>query len=911
MPQPELIGREQELGELVAALEEAAAGRGSVVFLAGDPGSGRTTVLGALEEAAGTRESLERLEVVGASCYELDRSNPLGPFLEILRGLTTEDRRWTRAKRTLELVRDIAPPLVGLIPGLGGIAALGVKAAAETGIYAVGDRTAQVADTHASVALALRRIAQETPLALLIDDAQWIDEPSANVVARLATLADAPLVLIVAHDAALERGHPLARVRSRAAPLRNVRSVALVDLDLETIEATLLRRYGALPHPRLAEWLHDHTDGTPYFLLETLRALEQGGVIHAVGDGWTLEGEIDGTPGFWRLDGALAETGTPADMLGILQPQVEDLEPEEALLLESGAVQGKHFLAHVVARLVARDEAAVRRELQTLAVRRRMIAPQQTRDWWTQRTGRYAFDPGLLRELLYHTYGKGAFDAQEQHRAVADALEELIADEVSPPRHALLEIAQHRELAMQPLPAARRLVDVAAAAYAEGADRESAALAEHALRLLDEVPLGPPEGEERRDVSALLTRAILLVLLGGEPAWREERPAAGAARLLELAARAEAAAAESGDPGLRANARYATAQVQTAHASLEAGLAALQEARELAREAGDAVAEFAILLSLGHHLDSKDLAAGRAVLEEARALLAEDACAEQLGEERLAVESARLDSVIGVAEFDLGNYGEALRLLTSSSQALREARRRYDAAWSLAFLAQVYTAIGLHEESAATLGEAIAIFADDRGSLGTRGYLRALLGRAYVEWRPPRLGEARRELEIARAETVASGYRPVLPLVETHWAELLVAEGTEDALGEADGVLEATARVAKEFGWARSEIAASSLRARVALARGSLDEAVELSTAAVEELLRRGGVVPAVRSEEILYAHHLVLAAAGSPEAAKPLAEAAALVHRKAESLDDPSQRHSFLARVRLSEEILAAAGDG
>jgi len=142
----------------------------------------------------------------------------------------------------------------------------------------------------------------------------------------------------------------------------------------------------------------------------------------------------------------------------------------------------------------------------------------------------------------------------------------------------------------------------------------------------------------------------------------------------------------------------------------------------------------------------------------------------------------------------------------------------------------------------------------------------------------------------------------VIPLVEAYWAELLLAEGTEASRRRAEEALAAV----ESFGWARSEIQIASLRARIALADGRVDDAVELSSRAVAELERRGGAVPAVRSEEILFAHAQVLERAGSAEAARYRDEAARVVREKAESLEDPAQRESFLTRVRLSEDILA-----
>jgi hypothetical protein len=141
--------------------------------------------------------------------------------------------------------------------------------------------------------------------------------------------------------------------------------------------------------------------------------------------------------------------------------------------------------------------------------------------------------------------------------------------------------------------------------------------------------------------------------------------------------------------------------------------------------------------------------------------------------------------------------------------------------------------------------------------------------------------------------------------VEGFWAELLLAEGTPEALAEARDVLGA----ASSYGWARSEIAICSLLARVALAEGRAADAVEPSTRAVTELSERGGAVPTVRSEEILWTHARVLEATGSADAADYRAQAAAVVRAKAGSLTDDAQRESFMTRVRVSRDVLAAGG--
>ncbi len=295
------------------------------------------------------------------------------------------------------------------------------------------------------------------------------------------------------------------------------------------------------------------------------------------------------------------------------------------------------------------------------------------------------------------------------------------------------------------------------------------------------------------------------------------------------------------------------------------------------------------------------------LLEEAHDLLLGDALTSQLDERQRASQMALIESRLGVAAFDLGRYGEALDLLARSSVALREFRNHDERAWSLVFLAQVHTAVGLYEAGEATIRDALGLFADDPRPLGVRGYLYSLLGRLYLEWDPPKLDAAHEALLRAREEARKSGHRTVMPFAEIFWAALLFAEGTPEKLREADDVL----ATVTSFGWERSEISARSLRARIALAQGRTGPALKLSTQAVTPLEKRGGVVPTVRAEEIYFTHARALEAANQERAEHYFDEAARVVRGKIDSLQDPAQRDSYRRRVRVSREILDARPGG
>ena len=409
------IGREREFDALRAAASKAASGRGAIVFLGGSTGSGKSFLLKALADALRP----DGTEVVTVRCYETSAGNPLGPFGEVLRALTSRERRADRAKRVLELVAQVAPPLVELIPVIGKLASLGVKAAADAGVYALGgDHQAQQAERAADVALALRHIATEIPLVVAVDDAHWIDAPSTEVITRLSERDDdaeqSGLLLLVAYDEDLvDDGHPLTRVRGEALIRSAALQIKLDDFGRDAIEAVLRRRYGEIPAPRLADWLLDRTDGSPLFVEQYLTMLEEQGVLQRSGDGWSLAGTIGGGPGDWRLSGALAQVQTPYTLLELMRPRVADLDDDDRALLESGAVQGRRFLSAVIVKLLDREEDAISDRLRQLQSQRHMIVIEEADDWWSDHSTLYAFDPGVLQELLY---SRETFSTYERRR---------------------------------------------------------------------------------------------------------------------------------------------------------------------------------------------------------------------------------------------------------------------------------------------------------------------------------------------------------------------------------------------------------------------------------------------------------------------------------------------------------------
>jgi DNA-binding NarL/FixJ family response regulator len=254
-----IIGREREQAQLQAWAAEALAGRGSLVLLAGEAGVGKTTLALA---GSGIYVS-EGVGVQGGT-------SAFGPVVEVLRA-------HLRSEGAGPLVEGpLAAHLALLLPELGPPAAEGDRA------------TLFEAIRQALAAVAVRR-----PAALFLDDLQWADDATLELLAALArSLDEQPLLVLGAFRSdELPRDHPIRRLRSELRRAGRLRQVTVEPLGAEATAALLERTLGKVG-PSLRRAVFDRTDGVPFFVNELGSALAASGRLQAGPDGLELlEGE--------------------------------------------------------------------------------------------------------------------------------------------------------------------------------------------------------------------------------------------------------------------------------------------------------------------------------------------------------------------------------------------------------------------------------------------------------------------------------------------------------------------------------------------------------------------------------------------------------------------------------------------
>ena len=449
--QEELIGREPERAQLDLWVTEAMAGHGSLVLLSGEAGVGKTS----LAKNTLTRSGLQTLEGFAVQ----GGTSPFGPIVEGLRS-------YRRAAGDVPLVEGpLAGHLAMLLPELGPPAP-------------VGDR----ATLFEAIRQALADIAARRPTVLFLDDLQWADDATPELLGALARSLDSePLLVLGAFRSdELPRGHSVRRLRSELRRASRLRQIAVEPFDAEA-SATLLEQTLGKVAPSLRRAVFDRTDGVAFFVRELGSALAASGRL------------VPGPSGLELLEGE--DVPLPDSVRDAVLLRAAGLSDDAHNAVTTAAVAGQTFdpeLVIAVAGLSEWPEEVVRRGIVTEA-----------------EPGRMAFRHALVRDAFYGDIPWTRRVAV--HQAVAQRLEAGHAASVL--------VAEHWVLGRRPEQARAALLRAAEASSAVHAYRDAERATRRALELW-------PDGDDEAVRLEVLERLAGYAELAGDlanavPTWRE------------------------------------------------------------------------------------------------------------------------------------------------------------------------------------------------------------------------------------------------------------------------------------------------------------------------------------------------------------------------------------------------------
>jgi class 3 adenylate cyclase/DNA-binding CsgD family transcriptional regulator len=400
-PADMFVGRQHELEVLRSAFEQACAGHGRIVMLAGEPGIGKTRTAQELANHAAQREAM----VVWGRCPEESGAPPYWPWVQIIRAaLQDADPDFLAGLGAAAAdIADIVPEIRERIPELEPSAPLGDPAEARFRMFE-------------SIRQFLAGLGGRRTLLMLLDDLHWADAPSLRLLEFLAPeLARSRILLVGTYRATeLSRRHPLSNTLGALARAPHFARLNLAGLNDEEVQAFIAGEGATVP-PGLATTLHDQTEGNPLFLREIVRFLEQRGALGA-----------DGV--------STAAVRIPEGVTEVIGRRLNLLSAGCNEVLALAAVIGRDFACEVLQRaaaplsedmiLEALDEAVAAHVVEE-------VAPE-----------RYRFTHNLIRMTLYDELRIAR--RRQFHRAVGNAVEAVHRTDLDP---YLPELARHFQAA--------------------------------------------------------------------------------------------------------------------------------------------------------------------------------------------------------------------------------------------------------------------------------------------------------------------------------------------------------------------------------------------------------------------------------------------------------------------------------
>ncbi len=778
---PEFVGRAAELARLSAALDLAASRQPSVRLVSGEAGIGKTRLVGELL----ARARASGATVLVGDCLQLGETGlSYAPIVGALRPVF----RAATPERIDQLAGHGRTELAALFPDLGPQPRPAGRRDASH------DASAAQARLFEIVLGVLRRLADDAPLVMVLEDIHWADASTRDLLRFVVrNVRDEPLLVLATYRSdELHRRHPLRPFLAELQRLDHVDGIELDTFGPTELADQVSGITGERPPPSLVEAVLSRSGGNPFFTEELIAAGETGLAL-------------------------------PRSLRDTLDERIRQLGPDAQHVIRVASVAGARVGHRLLAEAVALPEQRVTEALREL-VEHHLLVPTSPDE-----TPGYGFRHALVQEAVYeellptertalHARYARALDAQAgrapgdqaaaaaqvaHHWLLAHDLEHALpaaaaAGRAAAGAFAFAEARAFFERALELWPQvggaaippdldrvaiiedaaeaaaqsgdARRSIDLINAALSEldsHADPMRAGVLQHRLAwYLNE------SGDWRAGVTAFERAASLVPI--DPPTPERARVLADLAHSLMVRSRfgdslalAEAALAISRAVGARtaeARALNVIGLDLACRSDLDRGVPILREGHELALELGDPVAIFLTAVGLGWAYD--ETAQHQAAVELARATLDR---IRNLGA------SARFGGQLASKEaralYELGRWDEARELI---DRTLEAGTTRYAARWLLSNRLRLRAGTGELEEARADLARYEA------------------LGEKVIGHDPDLLDARRAELAIVAGEPVEarrlvreSLARIVEPDLDTE-ARMLALIGLRAEAAEAD-----------------------------------------------------------------------------------------------------------------------------
>jgi len=415
-----LTGRENQLNKLQTVLQSAIQGKLQTVFVTGEAGVGKTTLVAEFIKQA--KQQIPDLVVANSKCQDVagSQQEPYSPFIEILQAILAEKQSnstWDIIRRS---ILELGPDWAEQIPGIGSLIGTLIK----TVNWVQGEfrNQEQGADLNRRLVqyVNILRVASKTaPLLLWIDDLHWSDSATVDLISFLADHAhDIRAMLITTYrpmDISHQvqgQPHPVKRLVDKLKRYQQGIEIAISVLTLDDVKKFLeLSKYNFSQF--FIEQLHRQSGGNPLFIKEYLKLLHDRRVLKR-------------ERGIFVLNQPEIQIEIPTTVQSVIEQRLSLIENDLRRVLLYASVQGERFASKILTQLLAAPELDLLERLNLLERVHNLIHELEEQHLVIKVGTEYQFIHILIQQVLYNDLSDG--QRRQLHLTIAQLLENLYGE---------------------------------------------------------------------------------------------------------------------------------------------------------------------------------------------------------------------------------------------------------------------------------------------------------------------------------------------------------------------------------------------------------------------------------------------------------------------------------------------------
>ena len=384
-----LVGREEELSRLKTAFHDAQTGKSSIVVIHGEAGAGKSRILRELTSYA---QSDGAVVITGRGTED---KVPYAPWVELLREYVAQ----VPSEVLRRMIGASPADLARLVPDIA------VKLGTIPPVKSIGEQQDKLR-LYETVTQFLIGVSKEHPLLVLLDDMEWADQASIDLLEYFVRSTGNLRILTVcgyrteelAPDSALDKS--LMRLNRE----RVLESISLKNLTLEESGRLVTEIFGESGiSTEFVNLIHQRTGGNPFFVEEVLRSMVEEGTIYRTERGWERK--------------PIQELVIPKSVKAALESRIKKLDPDTINMAILASVIGFEFDFDVLREVSGVEEDALLERLEKALAFGLIEEPGKK--------GFFRFVDSRIRELMLGNLSK--IRSARYHQKIAEAMEILYA----------------------------------------------------------------------------------------------------------------------------------------------------------------------------------------------------------------------------------------------------------------------------------------------------------------------------------------------------------------------------------------------------------------------------------------------------------------------------------------------------